>query len=252
MTALLLASAAFGAKLVDSAGAQALLDRGATLLDTRSTMSFLAGHLPGAASVSWRIGVVGGSRSGTLGPPDAVAAAFAALGVSNGVPVLVVGDWTSGWGEEGRIAWDLEYLGHDDVSVLQGGARAWTGAWSYGPTWPARGQFQATPRPALRVDREALKASGALRVDVREPDEFAGSNGYFAAYGGHVPDAVNRPWRSLVDGSAEPLPKDQPLIVYCTGGVRSAFAWLWLTNQGYTVSNYDGSWWDWSAHEPAP
>ncbi|MEQ1571220.1 MAG: rhodanese-like domain-containing protein, partial [Myxococcota bacterium] len=89
-------------------------------------------------------------------------------------------------------------------------------------------------------------------VDVREPDEFDGSNLYQAAYGGRVPGSVSVPWRSLLDGTAPAPPRDRPLIVYCTGGVRSAMAWLWLTNQGYAVANYDGSWWDWAASEPRP
>ncbi|MEQ1572537.1 MAG: hypothetical protein ABMA64_43355, partial [Myxococcota bacterium] len=109
---LLGASHALAARLVGPSEAQRLVESGATVLDTRSTVRFLAGHLPGAASVSWRVGVVGGARSGTLGEPADVARDLASAGVSASRPVLVVGSWTEGWGEEGRIAWDLESLGH--------------------------------------------------------------------------------------------------------------------------------------------
>lgn len=242
---------AAAATLVDPATAIVVVDRGATVLDTRSSTSFLAGHVPGAVSVDWRIGVVGGLRSGTLGDPDDVAAAFAALGVSDTRRVLVIGDWTAGWGEEGRIAWDLDYLGHADVHVLSGGMDAWTGPRAYGPTWPTAGTFTGRPRPELRADRAAVKAGQAVVIDVREPDEYAGSNTYLAAYGGHVPGAVNVPWRSLLPSDI-PADKGHPAIVYCTGGVRSGFAWLTLSNAGYTVANYEGSWWDWAANEPRP
>lgn len=234
--------------LVDGPGAQGLIEAGAVVLDTRSTTSFLFGHLPGAVAVDWRIGVVGGVRSGLLGRPSEVAAQFGALGVSNDAPILVVGAWLDGWGEEGRIAWDLEYLGHDAVSVLAGGMAAWTNPVERGPGRPTPRTFHAAPREALRADRAEVKAAGVL-LDVREPDEFAGSNGYLAAYGGHVPGAVSVPWRGLVSAGIQ-FDRDRPVVVYCTGGVRSAFAWMWLSVHGYAVANYDGSWWDWAANEP--
>lgn len=223
---------------------------GALVVDTRSTVDFVWGHVPGAVSVGWRIGVVGGLRSGLLGAPDTVAAAFGALGVRAERPVLVVGAWTAGWGEEGRIAWDLEYLGHPDVHVLRGGMAAWTGAVERGTTTPVPATFTAHVRPELRADRAAVKAAGVL-VDVREADEYAGSNGYLAAYGGHVPGAVSVPWRTIADGA--PVPGGEgTTVVYCTGGVRSAFVWLLLAAQGRSVANYDGGWWDWAAHEAEP
>lgn len=250
MIVALLACTALAVQLDAAPRAEALVRAGATVLDTRSSATFLLGHVPGAVSVDWRIGVVGGPRSGLLGPPEVVAAAFAGLGVAGDRPVLVVGDWTEGWGEEGRVAWDLEYLGHRDVHVLRGGMDAWTGAIERGPTTPAPATFRPRVREELRADRAAVKRA-VLVVDVRESDEFAGSNTWLAAYGGHVPDAVNRPWRAVAAGAAVE-DAEGPVVVYCTGGVRSAFVWMLLAATGREVANYDGSWWDWAAHEPGP
>ena len=36
------------------------------------------------------------------------------------------------------------------------------------------------------------------------------------------------------------------IVVYCTGGVRSAMAYFVFRYLGFRVRNYDGSWWDWS------
>ncbi len=235
-------------ELVDGERARRLVDDGAVVLDARSWTSFWWSHVPGAVAVDWRIGVVGGLRSGLLGPPDEVAARFGELGVTNDLPVLVVGAWTDGWGEEGRIAWDLAYLGHTGVHVLRGGMPAWDGAVERGPTRPTPRTFVAALRAELRADRAELRAAPVV-LDVREPDEYAGSNEHLAAYGGHVPGATSLPWRSLVDG-ATPPPAAGPIVVYCTGGVRSGFAWMWLSAHGYTVANADGGWWDWAAHEP--
>lgn len=229
--------------LVDAPEAAALVDAGATVLDTRGWMDFLAGHVPGATRVSWRIGVEGGLRSGRLGDPDRVASLFADLGVGE-APVLVVGGWTEGWGEEGRIAWDLAYLGHPDVHVLRGGYDAWSGPVVRGSTRPEPGSFQAHPREELRANRAEIEGGGWLIVDVREPDEYGGSTKFAVARGGHIPGAVNRPWRGILAAAA--LDPAMPIVTYCTGGVRSAMAWVALTDLGYRVAHYDGSWWEWS------
>ena len=240
-----------GLPFVDGAGAAALVARGATVLDTRGSTSFYAGHLPGAQRADWRAVTTGGFRSGTLGEPAAVAAVYAGLGVDRGRPVLVVGDWTAGWGEEGRIAWDLTWLGHPEVRILTEGMAAWTGATEHLPGRARIGSFTAAPRPELRITTAELaaaitRAAPPLVLDVREPEEFAGATLYMEARGGHVPGAQNMPWKGIL--SADPaLPRDRDLVVYCTGGVRSAMAWAALTGWGYTrVRNDDGSWWEWA------
>lgn len=248
--ALLMVGRGWALTLDAAPAAEAVLRRGAVVLDTRSTVSFLLGHIPTAVAVDWRIGVVGGVRSGLLGPPEEVATAFAAVGVRADRPVLVVGDWADGWGEEGRVAWDLEYLGHPDVHVLRGGMSAWRGATAQGPSTPVPATFTATVRGSLRADRDAVKRATTV-IDVREADEFGGSNAWLAAYGGHIPGAVNRPWRGLLESLPPPASGAAP-VLYCTGGVRSAFAWMLLTAAGRPAVNYDGRWWDWAGHEPRP
>jgi thiosulfate/3-mercaptopyruvate sulfurtransferase len=238
--------------LVNSSEAQQLVSAGAIVLDARSTLHFYAdGHLPTAVRVAWRIGTSGNPTDGSLGPPDAAAAAFAALGVRKGLPVLIVGDWDAGWGEEGRIFWDLEYLGHKDVHVLRGGMRAWTGPRNNVSTWSASaGDFVADPDSAKRISSAqlatALASSSPPRVwDVREASEFSGATPWGESRGGHIPGAVNIPWRQLL--TAVPTNGDGPIVVTCTGGVRSGMAYLLLRNANIdTVANYDGGMWDWA------
>lgn len=241
-----------GLPFVEAAAARALVAAGATVLDTRSLASFYAGHVPGAQRADWRAVTEGGLRSGRLGAPEGAAAVYAGLGVDRARPVLVVGDWTAAWGEEGRIAWDLTWLGHAAVRILAGGMAGWTGATERLPARAKVGTFTAAPRADVRITTEGLAAALAgpappLVLDVREPEEFAGATPYGEARGGHVPTAENRPWRTLL--AADPgLPRERELVVYCTGGVRSAMAWAALTAWGYPrVRNDDGSWWEWAA-----
>jgi thiosulfate/3-mercaptopyruvate sulfurtransferase len=240
-----------GPPFLDPIAAVALVAAGATVLDTRSLPAYLAGHIPGAVRVDWRIGTVGGAASGTLGDPATVAAAFAALGVDADRPVLVVGSWTAGWGEEGRIVWDLTWLGHPEARLLVGGMDAWPGPREHLPARPRPGRLAPHPRAALRATTTSLAAALAgpnrpVILDVREPVEYDGARLYGEARGGHVPGATNVPWRALL-AEAPTLASATPIVTYCTGGVRSAMAWVTLTGRGYThVANYDGSWWEWA------
>ena len=48
------------------------------------------------------------------------------------------------------------------------------------------------------------------------------------------------------------ITQDREVVVYCTGGVRSAMGYFVLKYLGYSVRNYDGSWWDWSLDASLP
>ena len=69
-------------------------------------------------------------------------------------------------------------------------------------------------------------AAGAIVLDVREPDEYDQ---------GALPDAIHLPRGHLeaqVEGKL--LDKNAKVVVYCAGGVRSAFAAKTLQELGYT------------------
>ncbi|MFT3852963.1 MAG: molybdopterin-synthase adenylyltransferase MoeB [Ilumatobacteraceae bacterium] len=68
--------------------------------------------------------------------------------------------------------------------------------------------------------------AGALILDVREPDEYEQ---------GAIPGAVHIP-RGHLEAQVEGrlLDKDQHVVVYCAGGVRSAFAARTLAELGYS------------------
>jgi sulfur-carrier protein adenylyltransferase/sulfurtransferase len=83
-------------------------------------------------------------------------------------------------------------------------------------------------------------AAGAVVLDVREPDEYDQ---------GALPDAVHIP-RGHLEAQVEGrlLDKTAPVVVYCAGGVRSAFAARTLQELGYadvfSVAGGFGKWKD--------
>ncbi|CAN5517162.1 molybdopterin-synthase adenylyltransferase MoeB [soil metagenome] len=83
-----------------------------------------------------------------------------------------------------------------------------------------------------------LIGAGALVLDVREPDEYEE---------GAVPDAVHIP-RGHLEAQVENRLTDKTasVVVYCAGGVRSAFAARTLQELGYTdVVSMDGGFGRW-------
>lgn len=77
-------------------------------------------------------------------------------------------------------------------------------------------------------------------IDVREPDEYSGAFG-------HIHGAKLVPLGSLV-ARIEELPKDQPLVMVCRSGARSAQATVLLKNKGVAkVANLAGGMLRWRA-----
>jgi sulfur-carrier protein adenylyltransferase/sulfurtransferase len=81
-------------------------------------------------------------------------------------------------------------------------------------------------------------ADGYLVLDVREPDEYAE---------GAIPGAIHIPRGHLEAQIENRIPdKTTPVVVYCAGGVRSAFAARTMGELGYsTVESMEGGYGRW-------
>ncbi|HEV3311417.1 MAG TPA: rhodanese-like domain-containing protein, partial [Chloroflexota bacterium] len=73
--------------------------------------------------------------------------------------------------------------------------------------------------------QELFETGGVTFLDVREPDEYEQ---------GAIPNAVHLPRGHLEFQVEGKLPdKSGPIVVYCAGGVRSAFAAKTMQDLGY-------------------
>ena len=233
---------------------------------------YVRGHLPGAIWLPWWRFRDGWLRTGAL-PRDlpALARRLAARGVDERRPVVVYGAARGGWGEEGRVAWMLHYLGHPRVAILDGGIAAWRragGTTTRALPHPLSGRFVARPVAAARAsaaDVARAPAANAVLLDVRSEAEWGGARKYLSRRGGRIPGAVHLVWSDLLapDGTLDRSPAlrqrlarlglsaGRPVITYCVGGVRSGEAFVALKALGFHgVRNYDGSWWEWERLHP--
>jgi thiosulfate/3-mercaptopyruvate sulfurtransferase len=228
-----------------------------------------AGHIPGAIHVDLErdLSVAVTARTGRhpLPSPEAIAATLSRLGVGNQTQVVCYDAGNGAYAS--RLWWMLRYVGHDAVSVLDGGFAAWVAEGRPVSTDesgrpPAR--FAARPRPGMLCDAadvaEAL-AGGELLVDVRGAERFRGDVEPLDAVAGHVPGAVNLPfpenlgadgrflspaalarhWRERVGAKA-----GRGTICMCGSGVTACQGLLALETAGITGGRlYAGSWSEW-------
>ena len=196
---------------------------------------------------------------------------LAARGVSPDRPVVVVGDWEAGWGGEGRVCWMLRYLGHAESYVLSGGVRDYEAAFGLVDGYSPVASASAALWPPLQAEVRATKASvagslgAALVIDSRTRREYEDAVEYGVARAGHIAGAVSWPWTGLFEGrSLRPCVAlkeawaalgnlSQPVVIYCTGGIRSGFLWAVMEHCGVALAaNYDGSAWEWAADPAMP
>jgi phage shock protein E len=78
----------------------------------------------------------------------------------------------------------------------------------------------------------ALKAQGAVLIDVRSPAEFASGN---------APGSLNIPLQELGSRLKE-IPASVPVVLCCASGTRSGMAKMMLKKNGYQQVHNIGKW----------
>lgn len=247
--------------LVDAAWLQSHLDRpNVVVLHFGSRSVYDGGHVPGARLVSLTdVEEVQDGIPNMLRDPGELRAVLEAAGVSTSDRVIVTGDGTVA-ATRGFVA--LEYVGHPQVAMLDGGLPAWqatggTLSTSAPAVWePGRIRPPADPSTVVgTAEVQALLGDPAVAlVDVRPIGAYAT---------GHIPGAGNLPFIDLVESPSMPLFLDPAtlrerfaaagvdardrVIVYCGSGFLSSMGYFAARYLGFDVSLYDGSMLAWNA-----
>ena len=233
-------------------------------LDGRSGRdAYRAGHIPGAAFVDLEREITAAEGPGRhpIPSPAQFQAAMRRAGVSGSSRVLIYDD--QGGYSAARLWWLLRYHGHPAAAILDGGIGAWEGELEPGEEAVAPGAFEsAEPDPSMVIDRDGvLRAAGAVLFDARAAERYRGDLEPIDAKAGHIPGALNVPWRSNLGDDWRFLPaadlraryaagEGREVIVYCGSGVSAAVDLLALEVAGIRGPRlYEGSWSDWSRQE---
>jgi len=208
-----------GGALVDAAWAVAQIGRdNIRFLDIRAGggADYAEGHIPSAVfsdyfNAGWRVRGAHGAP-GMLPPVADLEKLVGDLGISNVSHVVIVARGLSAveMASAARIYWTFKVLGHDAVSILDGGMtayRALAGApVQSGAARAKRAEFKAAFRPALVASKEdvinAQKLGEAL-LDLRPESQYFGQTGpRFMQDKGTIAGAQNLPLTHLTQGGA--------------------------------------------------
>ncbi len=250
-----------------------LTSSGIVVIDARKADLYDAGHIEGAVSLPKALTYKADGPKNMAGPADQIAKVFGAAGISNDSKVIVYDAGRST--DAARILWTLHYVGHDNVSILNGGYNKWAAeerAVSVEPTNATATTFEAKVDDSVYGTTEECQLSiddpKAIVLDNRSPAEYSGED-VRGKRGGHIPNAVNIDWRehfnivgdvATYKSAAEikalydavGITEDMTVYTLCHTGQRSAVGYVALRLLGYDAANYDGSWQEWGDNLDLP
>ena len=231
-------------------------------------------HIPGAVHIEYGQIIAARPPVHGLVPECAdLERLFGAIGISNDTHVVAYDD--EGGGKAARLLWTLEIMGHQRMSMLNGGLYAWA---NDGHKLDA-GAVEAVPatfvshysaRPIAEADYilQHLDDDAVVLIDARSRDEYIGRQ-VMANRGGHIPGAKHWDWQEIMDplnnqrfkgrGELEQalaergITPNKQVITYCQTNHRSSLTYIALKSLGYAqVKSYPGSWSDWGNREDTP
>lgn len=249
--------------LVDVAWVKANLGKpGIVFLDVRSGAgvtkeTWLKGHIPGAvftdyAKSGWREKTAAGVE-GQLPAPDKLEKVIGSHGIDNATHVVLIpeGRLAVDMGAATRLYWTFKVMGHDNVSILNGGHTAWiaevdkdkkpVNPLETTDNAPSARTFAAKPRPEMLVSRDQVKQALEGKtpiVDNRPYDFHVGlTKSPAAKSAGTIPGAHHLPegWMTQ-NGGGMFRPKTQLSKLYQTAKVPETGDQISFCNTGHWAS----------------
>ena len=256
-----------------------LADPQVRVIDIRDAKSYAADHVPGAINAPYGQWRGPASNPGELPPLPKLTQLVQSLGLTPAVHAVVVssGADASDFGASARVYWTLKVLGVKELSVLNGGVKAWSGA-NLPLSKDAATVAASTYEPALDTSliastqevAQRVKAGDSVLIDARPEAFFNGETRAPAAkVPGTLPGAVNvRHDKWFASGSAVFLPASQarqiaassPIdpaketVSFCNTGHWAATNWFAMSEVlgQKNVKLYPGSMTEWSRDPSLP
>src|SRR3954466_8443224 len=247
-------------------------DANVRIVDMRQS-GYPEAHVPGAVYLS-PVAIRDAKAPPTFLPtPAAFQQLMASLGIGDRTRVVVYDE--RGGIYAARLWWILNYFGHTNVALMNGGWTKWTAEHRSAATdaaVPAAAHFTARPQPkwiATAADVVgAIDKPGVKIVDARTTAEIEGRELRNIKRGGFVPSSVPVYWEDLLDPQsrafrpADELKKiyedrgivpSQEVIAYCQVGMRASVDLFALHLVGYDkLRNYYGAWEEWGNRDDLP
>jgi thiosulfate/3-mercaptopyruvate sulfurtransferase len=242
------------------------------IVDTRPAEDFAQGHIPSAVHFDlFGLSLIDTTEAPLHAFMHMIHHLLEQRGVSEAKEVVLYEE-TSGM-RAARGLWFLEYFGHPNARMLDGGIQAWKAAGgrvTTETTKPKSATFKAAEQPEVLATAndvlQSLKRPEICILDTRSDGEYFGTH-VRAARGGAIPGAIHIEWTKNLDPTGQfkserelkamyeqaGITPDKEVIPYCQGGYRSAHSYVALRLIGFPkVRNYIGSWKEWGDRVDLP
>lgn len=253
-----------------------VLDTRNKKIDAQSKYNYLKGHIPCSVYTDyvkggWRMKV--NNIPGMLPPVDKLEKLIGGLGIDNDTYVIVAGagKQAKDFASAARVYWTFKVLGHEKVSILNGGIAAYAKAkgnvMETGDHTPQPKTFKADLQTEMLITADGVAKAmeeGVLLVDSRPSDMYLGviKSGKVKRPG-TLSGAVNlpRPWLTVNNkgtlrspealrelSAVVKIPTEGKQIVFCNTGHDASIGWFVLSEVlgNEEVKMHDGSLAEWA------
>ena len=203
-----------------------------------------------------------------LPTPQRLAQLFSRLGIDEMSQVVAYDD--AGGMIASRLWWELRYMHHEAVAVLDGGWQAWQATGlptKSGNEINEAAHFTGRPQPKWVVTLGEVEDQPLL-IDSRAPARYRGETEPIDARPGHIPGAANLPFEDQLDANGRFRQPDElkaqltavlgkiapeSATFYCGSGVSACVNLLAMAHVGMGNGRlYVGSWSEWSGDPARP
>lgn len=250
-----------------------LSDANVRIIDIRDAKSYAAKHIPGAVNAPYGQWRGPASNPGELPGLPKLTTLVQSLGLSPATHAVVVssGADATDFGASARIYWTLKVLGLKELSILNGGVKAWDDAklaQNADTTKVVASSFQPQLDASLIATKEEvvkrLNAGDSLLIDARPASFFNGeTRAPTAKVPGTLPTAVNLQhdkWfapgsstfvsndQAKQVAAASPIDPAKETVSFCNTGHWAATNWFAMSEVlgQKNVKLYAGSMTEWS------
>lgn len=246
------------------------------LIDARGDEAAEKETIKGAIPLMWQYlatcedGASGDENWGCILDTKRLSERLGEKGIAQDKEIILFAASQDGWGDDGRIAWELIAAGYKQVKMVDGGFEALKAAGI--ETQKGGSEPEAVEVTVDAIDETHVINTKELKenyddykvVDVRADEEYNGEVLYGEANGGHLPGAIHIRFTDLFNEDCTlksnaditkmfedaGLSKDDQIVTYCTAGIRSAYMQLIMEMCGFeNTKNYDESFYRWCAVE---